>query len=69
MNHQVKRPARGRIFPALLLAALALGGCKLGPDYVQPPVPVHETYRESVPPGESIANLPWWAVFSDPTLK
>ena len=69
MNHQVKRPARGRIFPALLLAALALGGCKLGPDYVQPPVPVHETYRESVPPGESIANLPWWAVFYDPTLK
>jgi multidrug efflux system outer membrane protein len=69
MNHDVTRPAWGWLSPALLLAAVVLGGCKLGPDYVQPPVPVHETYREAVPPGESIANLPWWELFSDPVLR
>jgi multidrug efflux system outer membrane protein len=69
MNHDVTRPAWGWLSPALLLAAVVLGGCKLGPDYVQPPVLVHETYREAVPPGESIANLPWWELFSDPVLR
>jgi len=48
---------------------MAGGGCKLGPDYVQPPVSVPGTWREAVPPGESIANLPWWEVFRDPVLR
>ena len=69
MNYELTRPIPAWLSPTLLLAAVTLGGCKLGPDYVQPPVPVHETYREAVPPGESIANLPWWELFSDPVLQ
>jgi len=69
MNDHATHHARSWILPASLLALTALAGCKLGPDYVQPPVPVHETWREAVPPGESIANLPWWELFQDPVLR
>ncbi|MCL7990542.1 MAG: efflux transporter outer membrane subunit [marine benthic group bacterium] len=69
MNVSALRPARASILTASLLLTLATGGCKLGPDYVPPPVPVHETYREPVPPGESLANLPWWELFGDPVLR
>jgi multidrug efflux system outer membrane protein len=60
---------RAWILSAALVALVATGGCKLGPDYVPPPVPVHETWREAVPPGESVANLPWWELFRDPVLR
>ena len=69
MNNLPRVPARGWLMIASLTVLPVLGGCKVGPDYVQPPVPVHETYRETVPPGESIANLPWWELFSDPVLQ
>jgi multidrug efflux system outer membrane protein len=54
---------------AALLAPMVLGGCKLGPDYVQPPVPQPETYRQPTPSGESIANVAWWDLFQDPVLQ
>lgn len=57
-----------RIVPPLLVIS-ALTGCKLGPDYVQPPVPQPETYRQPAPPGESIANLAWWELFRDSVLQ
>jgi multidrug efflux system outer membrane protein len=52
-----------------LLLFLLAGGCKLGPDYQRPEVPVPEGWRE-VAPGEqeSLANTPWWELFQDPEL-
>ena len=69
MSDQSLWPARGWILSAFVLAVTSMGGCKLGPDYVPPPVPVHESYREPVPSGESIANLDWWELFADPVLR
>ncbi|MFN0241627.1 MAG: efflux transporter outer membrane subunit [Planctomycetota bacterium] len=50
---------------ALLLAA----GCKLGPKYARPEVPVPESWRElGTAEQESLANTPWWELFNDPPL-
>ena len=56
--------------PCAALTALAgLTGCKQGPDYVRPPVPHAETYRQATPAGESVANVAWWDLFQDPVLQ
>ncbi len=63
---------------ALLWAGLA--GCAVGPDYRRPEVDVPGSFRGGPPPpapgeGEpqqpvpSLADLPWWEVFGDPTLQ
>lgn len=46
-------------------------GCTLGPDYFRPKILVPDNYRGVVgaPAAESIADLPWWEVFKDPTLQ
>lgn len=62
-------PARGPLVTVAALLVAALSGCKLGPDYVQPPVPQPDTYRQEAPAGESIANVPWWELFRDPVLQ
>lgn len=56
-----------RLMP--LLIAVAVAGCTMGPDYVRPPVPEPEDYREDIPADESIANTPWWELFGDPVLR
>lgn len=64
-------------FPAItklaLIAAPAtlFSACTQGPDYVRPEVPVPATIRAPVALQEatSIADLPWWEVFSDPVLQ
>lgn len=64
-----------RISATLALAAgvLATAGCKtVGPDYVRPEVSLPPTYRDapaSTETSASLADLPWWAVFDDPTLQ
>lgn len=64
-----------RISATLALAAgvLATVGCKtVGPDYVRPEVSVPPAYRDAPVATEtaaSLADLPWWAVFDDPTLQ
>lgn len=57
-----------------LIAVNLLGGCKVGPDYTQPPAPVAQTYRD--PGADSVqrqAATPdlakWWTVFEDPVLN
>jgi len=55
----------------VLIAALAVSGegCKLGPDYQRPDVPVPETWREvETSEQQSLANTPWWELFQDPVL-
>ncbi len=51
------------------LAALVVGGCRLGPDYQRPAVPVPDKWREvETKEQESLANTPWWELFQDPVL-
>ena len=56
--------------PTLLLA-LALGACKVGPDYVEPELPVNDEWRAAVE-AEMDREKPdiekWWESLDDPTL-
>jgi multidrug efflux system outer membrane protein len=52
-----------------LLLIVCLSACTMGPDYTRPVVDEPVEYREAMPPGESIANLPWWELFQDPVLQ
>lgn len=51
------------------LAVLVLSACKVGPEYVPPPVSQFEQFRDTTVTTESIANLEWWELFSDTTLQ
>jgi multidrug efflux system outer membrane protein len=48
---------------------LALLGCKVGPDYKRPEMPVPEGFRGSPAAEASIANVPWWDLFKDEQLR
>lgn len=50
--------------------ALVLAGCAVGPDYRRPQTVEPPAYRDSTA-GESasLADLPWWEVFRDETLR
>jgi multidrug efflux system outer membrane protein len=56
-----------RVFFLILLIYVA--GCTMGPDYERPPIEEPVSYRDSFPPGESIANTPWWELFGDTVLQ
>ncbi len=58
-----------RMLGFLIISALMFSGCKLGPDYVRPPVQAPEAWKEAVPIDTSLANLPWWDLFQDPQLQ
>ncbi len=45
-----------------------LAGCKLGPNYERPELPLPEDFARQADEGEALANLPWWTVFDDPVL-
>jgi multidrug efflux system outer membrane protein len=50
--------------------AVALWGCALGPNYRRPSTPMAATFREQAKAeADSLADLPWWQVFHDPTLS
>ncbi len=52
-----------------LLAALALGGCTLAPDYRQPASPVPATLGEADGVADSVILPGWRALFTDPHLR
>src|ERR1700719_3596008 len=54
-----------------LVAAAALTGCTLGPNYQRPKIEVPEQYHGQTGPAEaaSLADQPWWGVFQDPALR
>ena len=56
---------------AVSLTAAALAGCTVGPKYSRPPVPAPDRYYGMRAPAEeaSLANRPWWDLFSDPVLR
>ena len=51
--------------------ALFLSGCPVGPDFVKPDPAMPENYRSELEPAEaaSFADLPFWDVFNDGTLR
>lgn len=51
-----------------LMAALALSGCLVGPDYERPEVTLPDAYIGAPETGASLSDLPWWQVFEDPAL-
>jgi multidrug efflux system outer membrane protein len=58
----------------VVIAALVLVSCTVGPNYRRPNVPVPPTYRDSTasgppPQAESFADLPWWQIFQDPVMQ
>jgi len=65
----LRSSARGSIALIPLMAAL-VGGCAIGPDYERPKVTPPSVFRGKVTPREaaSLADLPWWEAFGDPTL-
>ncbi len=58
----------------LLISALLLGGCTVGPNYVRPPAEVAPTYKEAsnfglAQPTDTIPKGKWWEIYGDPTLN
>jgi len=48
---------------------LLCAGCALTPDYERPELDLPPEYVQPTPSGESIANLEWWNLYSDPKLR
>src|SRR5881296_1009806 len=53
----------------MLLLAVMLTACAMGPDYTRPGVSTPESFRMAGKEGESIANLPWWELLRDEELQ
>ena len=53
------------------LAAVLAAGCAVGPNYQRPPETAPDHFYSQPTPAEaaSLADSPWWDVFSDPTLQ
>jgi multidrug efflux system outer membrane protein len=73
----LRRTARDRrivhvstIAPVFIAAAL-FSGCAIGPNYKRPAVEAPAAFRgqEGAAERASLADLPWWEVFKDDTLK
>lgn len=61
---------RSRAFGWVIIAAVLLAGCAIGPDYKRPAVAKPETFRgQATVEAGSFADAPWWEVFQDPVLK
>jgi NodT family efflux transporter outer membrane factor (OMF) lipoprotein len=58
------------------LAAVALCGCAVGPDYKRPDAPVPAGFKEQAPPGawkqaqpsDGVLRSKWWELYGDPQL-
>ncbi|HWD19098.1 MAG TPA: efflux transporter outer membrane subunit [Verrucomicrobiae bacterium] len=48
---------------------LTIAGCAVGPDYHRPPVQAPPVFRGGALATNSLGDLAWWQVFSDPTLQ
>jgi len=55
----------------LAACVVTIAGCAVGPNYQRPDVAVPETTRGQFAAAEaaSLADLPWWDVFTDPQLR
>jgi multidrug efflux system outer membrane protein len=57
--------------PTLLVLAVTVAGCTVGPNYRRPDVTPPANFRSQLAPAEagSLADLPWWQVFNDKALQ
>ena len=57
----------------LLLAALVLAGCSVGPDYKRPELSIPNEFRGRTPDAparaESLGDIGWWQIFEDEILQ
>ena len=53
----------------LAIFAAALSACAVGPDYERPELPVTPGFRDTPEASASIADSPWFDVFTDPVLR
>lgn len=58
----------GRYYIILLLVAINLSGCLLGPNYEKVQVNTPEQFRFDSVTVDSAVNLKWWEIFDDPVL-
>jgi outer membrane protein, multidrug efflux system len=66
----MRAEVRQRLLTIVASAGL-LAGCAVGPDYKRPTTTPPELFRGQTGPAEaaSLADLPWWEAFRDPTLQ
>ncbi len=75
-SEQIRMPAKSRRLrraKVLSVGVLLLGGCTVGPKYVQPTTDVPAGYKESgnwkaAQPSDAIAKGKWWEVYGDARL-
>jgi NodT family efflux transporter outer membrane factor (OMF) lipoprotein len=75
----MRPPMRRGTFPtaAALLAMLALGGCKVGPNYRAPAMPAPPAYSDdghngnwsTASPADTASRGDWWAIYQDADLN
>jgi outer membrane protein, multidrug efflux system len=53
----------------ILLVAVALTGCMVGPNYQRPSVDVPQGWRFEDKEAKDVANTVWWEQFNDPVLN
>jgi outer membrane protein, multidrug efflux system len=76
MRDSIPKPRQRKVisapFAALCVAALALSGCMVGPNYRRPSAPTPQGYQEPVSTERNATAAPpaaWWEVFQDPVLN
>ena len=58
-----------RLLCLFVVPVLLLSGCKLGPDYVRPPVQAPEAWKDNGQIDTTLANVEWWDLFQDSQLQ
>jgi multidrug efflux system outer membrane protein len=53
----------------ILLVAIALAGCMVGPNYQRPTVDIPQNWRFEDKEAKNVANTAWWMQFDDSTLN
>ena len=67
----MKKNAALRVAISASLLSVWLAGCMVGPNYKRPDVSAPSQFRaqEHPPESNSLADLPWWQIFSDKALQ
>ncbi|MGH7333561.1 MAG: efflux transporter outer membrane subunit [Candidatus Rokuibacteriota bacterium] len=61
--------ARALIVTGALMVGTVLAACSMAPDYTRPDVDPPTSWRVPADAAASLADLPWWDVFRDPSLQ
>lgn len=72
MPRSTYSPAQRRMLPlSAALLSMVLSSCAVGPNYQRPKVNTPVAYRgaDGAQQQASLADLPWWDIFKDDTLK